>query len=102
MIAPMPSEPACVIVTVTVPPGATDRGEIDLLAEGPSTVTSLSPPTSGVLSGPRRNMPENSPSPGVVGAVTVYVKGDGAWKRLNLTVPAAGSLTFTASRLLSS
>jgi hypothetical protein len=72
--------------------------EIDLLAEGPagpvgpstSTVTSLSPPTSGVLSGPRRNMPENSPSPGVLGAVTVYVKGDGAWKRLNLTVPAEG------------
>jgi hypothetical protein len=76
-----------------VPPIAV---EIDLLAEGPaglvgaSTVTSRSPPTSGVLSGPRRNMPENSPSPGVLGAVTVYVKGDGAWKRLNLTVPAEG------------
>jgi hypothetical protein len=97
MIAPMPSEPACVIVTVTVPPGATDRGEIDLLAEGPaglvgaSTVTRLSPPTfSGSSSGLKRNMPENRPSPGVLGAVTVYVKGDGASKRMNLTVPAAG------------
>jgi hypothetical protein len=49
MIAPMPPEPACVIVTVTVPPGATDRGEIDLLALGPSwaaTALKLNIPTN--------------------------------------------------------
>ena len=59
------------MVTVTVPPGATDAVSNDLLALAPDTVTLAAPPTSWSALSESLSVPEKTWVPAVSEAVTV-------------------------------